>query len=145
MLEFKNLKELMTKISDEKVCQEHMEEMRWGGNPQCPFCQALKPYRLKDGKHFRCKNAECRKTFTVTVGTVFENSKVPLSVWIAAGYILTAHKKGISSCQLSRDLGITQKTAWFVLQRLRFAMGDPSPEPLTNVVEVDEASYVLLL
>ena len=141
MLEFKNLKELMTKISDERVCQEHMEEMRWGGNPQCPFCQALKPYKLKDGKHYRCKNPECKKTFTVTVGTVFENSKVPLSVWIAAGYILTAHKKGISSCQLSRDLGITQKTAWFVLQRLRYAMGDTSPEPLQNIVEVDE-TYV---
>jgi hypothetical protein len=64
-----------------------------------------------------------------------------LSVWIASGYLLSAHKKGISSCQLSRDLGITQKTAWFVLQRLRFAMGDPSPEPLQNIVEIDE-TYV---
>ena len=60
---------------------------------------------------------ECKKTFSVTVGTVFENSKIPLSVCIASSYILTAHNNGISSCQLSRDLGITQKTAWFVLHR----------------------------
>jgi hypothetical protein len=75
------------------------------------------------------------------VGTVFENSKVKLSTWMAAIWLLTGHKKGISSLQLSRDLGITQKTAWFILHRVRLIMGDPNPAPLANIVEVDE-TYV---
>jgi transposase-like protein len=115
-----------------------MEDMRWGGSPFCPHCGATKPYKLKDGKTYRCKDKTCKKDFTVTVKTIFENSKVPLSVWIGAMYILTGHKKGISSLQLSRDLGITQKTAWFVNHRIRYIMGEPNPEPLENIVEVDE-------
>jgi transposase-like protein len=98
MIEFKNLKEMMASLKDEKA-REHMEEIRWGGNPICPHCGAAKPYRLKNGKTFRCKDKTCRKDFTVTVGTVFENSKIPLSTWIAATFVLTAHKKGISSQQ----------------------------------------------
>ena len=140
-MEFRNLKELMTKLSDEKACREYMEQMRWNGEPFCPHCNATKPYKLKDGKTYRCKDKTCKKDFTVTVGTVFENSKVPLSTWLAALFVLTAHKKGISSLQLSRDLGITQKTEWFVLQRLRYIMDDPTDEPLENIVEVDE-TYV---
>ena len=96
---------------------------------------------MKDGKTFRCRSKTCKKDFTVTVGTIFENSKVPLSTWIAATWILSAHKKGISSLQLARDLGVTQKTAWFVLHRLRAIMGEPQPEPLEHIVEVDE-TYV---
>lgn len=141
MLQFKNLKDLMTQLSDETVARQHMEEMRWGGTPFCPHCNATRPYRLKDGKTYRCSDKTCKRDFTVTVGTVFENSKVKLSTWMAAIYLLTAHKKGISSLQLSRDLGITQKTAWFVLHRVRLIMGEPSPAPLDNVVELDE-TYV---
>ncbi len=141
LLEFKNLKELMTKLADENVCKAYMEQMRWGGEPFCPHCNATKPYKLKDGKNYRCRDKSCKKDFTVTVGTVFENSKVKLSTWIAAVYLITAHKKGISSHQLARDLGLTQKTGWFVLHRIRFIMGIPDPEPLENVVEVDE-TYV---
>ncbi|MCP9753412.1 IS1595 family transposase [Ferruginibacter sp. HRS2-29] len=141
MLEFKNLKELMQKMSNEDVCRSYMEEMRWQGAPFCPHCNSTKPYRLKDGKTFRCSNKGCRKNFTVTVGTVFENSKVKLSTWMAAIYLCTAHKKGVSSLQLSRDLGITQKTAWFVLHRVRLIMSDPAPAPMENIVEVDE-TYV---
>jgi transposase-like protein len=138
----KNLKELMSHLSDESVCREYMEQMRWNGQPVCPHCGENKPYKLKDGKTYRCRAKTCKKDFTVTVGTVFENSKVPLSTWIAASYVLSAHKKGISSCQLARDLGVTQKTAWFVLHRLRLIMGvDNEPEPMDQIVEVDE-TYV---
>lgn len=140
-MEFKNLKDLMTKLSDEKICREYVEQMRWGGNPVCPHCGAAKPYKLKDGKTYRCKDKTCKKDFTVTVGTIFENSKIPLSTWMAALYILTGHKKGISSLQLSRDLGVTQKTAWFMNHRIRHIMGQEAEEPLTNIVEVDE-TYV---
>lgn len=132
---------MMQAFSDEDVCRHYMEKMRWGDAPFCPHCNSTKPYKLKNGKTYRCSNKACRKNFTVTVGTVFENSKVKLSVWMAAIYLATAHKKGISSLQLSRDLGITQKTAWFVMHRIRFLMTDPAPVPMENIVEVDE-TYV---
>jgi transposase-like protein len=141
MIQFNNLKELMIRLSDEKVARQHMEEMRWGGNPFCPHCGSTAFYKLKDGKTYRCKDKTCKKDYTVTVGTIFENSKVSLTTWMAAIYLISAHKKGISSLQLSRDLGITQKTAWFVLHRVRLIMGEPSPAPLENIVEVDE-TYV---
>ena len=142
MQQFKNLREMMAAYSDEQVCRDYMEQMRWGGNPTCPFCGMNKPYKKKDGKTYRCRIATCKKDFTVTVGTVFENSKVKLSVWMAALYLCTAHKKGVSSHQLARNLGITQKTAWFVLHRVRLLMGDPEPDvAMDNVVEVDE-TYV---
>lgn len=89
LYEAKNLKELMSKLTSEDVCRSYMEDMRWGGNPVCPHCGAHSPYRLEDGKKFRRKSKTCKKDFSVTVGTVFENSKVPLSVWIAAGYLLS--------------------------------------------------------
>jgi transposase-like protein len=143
MQQFKNLREMMAAYSDEGVCREYMENMRWGGNPTCPFCGKDEPYRLKDGKRFRCRAIECRKNFSVLVGTVFENSKVKLSVWMAAVYLCTAHKKGVSSHQLARDLGLTQKTAWFVLHRVRLLLGDPEPDvTLDNVVEVDVSAFL---
>lgn len=136
--DFKTLKDLMSHLSNEDVCREYMEMMRWNGQPFCPHCNGTKPYKLSDGKSYRCREKTCKKDFTVTVGTVFENSKVKLSTWLAALYILTGHKKGISSLQLSRFLGVTQKTAWFINHRLRFILDAPEPEPLVNVVEVDE-------
>lgn len=141
LLQFKNLKELQKAMQDENVCRAYMEEMRWGGSPFCPYCNATKPYKKAGGKRYRCSSPECRKNFSVTVGTIFENSKIPHSTWLAAIYILTAHKKGLSSHQIARDLGITQKTAWFMEHRIRLIMGDPEPQPLENIVEVDE-TYV---
>ena len=128
----------MSKLSDEKVCRDAMEQWRWNGEPFCPHCGGTKPYKLGDGKTYRCREKTCRKDFTVTVGTIFENSKIPLSTWIASIFVITAHKKGISSLQLSRDVGITQKTAWFVLHRIRYIMDEPNPEPLDQIVELDE-------
>lgn len=139
--QFRNLKELMAHFSDETVCREYMEQMRWNGNPVCPHCGKDKPYKLKNNRIWRCKSPDCRKDFSVTVGTIFENSKVALSTWLAALYLLTGHKKGISSLQLARDLGVTQKTAWFILHRIRLIMDDTDPEKLDNMVEVDE-TYV---
>lgn len=140
-MEFKNLKELMTYLKDAKRCREYYAELRWGGNPICPFCNAEKPYLIRDGKLYRCSADDCKKNFSVIKGTVFENSKIALATWMGAVFILSGHKKGISSCQLARDLGVTQKTAWFILHRIRFMMGEPDPEPLDCIVEVDE-TYV---
>jgi len=94
LTEFKNLQEMMTAYSDEDKCRAFMEQLRWGGNPTCPFCGMHNPYKLKDGKTYRCKLSTCRKDFTVIKGTVFENSKVKLSVWMAAIYLCIGHKKG---------------------------------------------------
>lgn len=140
-MNFKNLKELIASSPDEMTCRSYVEQMRWGAEPFCPHCSSTKPYRLKDGRTFRCSDSKCRKDFTVTVGTIFENSKVKLSTWLAAVYIIGGHKKGISSIQLGKDLGVTQKTAWFILHRIRFIMGDPQPVLLSNIVEIDE-TYV---
>ena len=142
LYEAKSLKDFMSKLTSEEVCQKYMEELRWGNDVTCPHCGAHKPYRILKGKKFRCSNKECRKDFSVTVGSVFEDSKLPFSVWLAAGWLLSAHKKGISSCQLARDLGIGQKAAWFVLHRLRHVMGvNGDDDPLENIVEIDE-TYV---
>lgn len=142
MQHFKNLKELMSYFSEEKTCLEYLELQLWNGTPACPHCGSKKVYRLANGKQFKCGNKKtCDRKFTVLVGTIYENTKIPLSTWFAAIWLLTAHKKGISSHQLARDLGVTQKTGWFILHRVRLIMGDPNPEPLEFMVEVDE-TYV---
>lgn len=140
-MQFKNLKELMAKLADEKVCREYFVELRWGGCPTCPHCNHSNPYKLKDGKLYRCSAKSCKKDFSITKGTIFEKSKIPLATWMAAIFVLTGHKKGISSLQLGRDIGVTQKTAWFMNHRIRLIMGDTSPEPLETFVEIDE-TYV---
>ncbi len=139
-MEFKNLKELMSYLKDDKACREYYALLRWGGNPVCAHCNAPEPYLLKSGK-YRCSSKYCKKDFSITKGTIFEKSKIALSTWMGAVYLLSAHKKGISSLQLGRDLGVTQKTAWFILHRLRYIMNEPEPEPLNNIVEIDE-TYV---
>lgn len=117
--DFNNLRELTIRFSDDMVCREYLEQLIWKGNPTCPHCGQNKPYKLKDQKTYRCSNKECKKDFTVTVGTVFEGSNVPLSKWFVAIYLATNHKKGISSIQLSKDISVTQRTAWFMLHRMK--------------------------
>ena len=83
-----------------------------------------KCYRIEDGKRFKCANKNCYKRFHVTVGTIFHASNIPLVKWFMGMYIISAHKKGISSYQLAKDLGVTQKSGWFMLHRLRQGMKD---------------------
>jgi len=139
--QFTNLYDLREYFSNETICREYLERFRWNGNPVCPFCNSDKLYKLGDGKTYKCSNKECRKKFSATVGTIFENTKIPLSKWFVAMYLITSHKKGISSLQLSRDIGVTQKTAWFINHRIREMLKDNAPELLCNTVEVDE-TYV---
>lgn len=132
---------MMAQFSDENVCHKYFEELIWEGDPVCPHCGKHKPYKLKDGKRYRCSNKECKTNFTVLVGTIFENTKIPLSKWFMAIYIATNHKKGISSVQLGKDIGVTQTTAWFMLHRIR-EMVRPKQEPfLQGEIMVDE-TYV---
>lgn len=136
---FKNLIELFDYFDTEDKCRAYLEQQRWGGTPACPFCGVVDPYRTNRG--FKCRAKECRKKFSVTVGTVYENSPIPLRKWFAAIYLCTSSKKGISSLQLSRQIGITQKSAWFVLHRIREMLKDKAPQMLKSQVQIDE-TYV---
>ena len=137
---FKSVIELLDYFKDEKTCIAFYEQIRWNGEPVCPHCGSLKtPYKIKNG--YRCSEKLCRKDFTVKVGTIFQQSHIPLRTWFAAIYLQTAHKKGISSLQLGRDLNITQKTAWFLLHRIREMLRAKEPVMLKGTVEADE-TYV---
>lgn len=136
---YNNLMEVMKHFSDEKVCRKHLEDLRWNGKPVCPFCSHDKVYKTSAG--YKCANPKCYKKFTVLVGTFFENTKIPLSKWFVALYLATSHKKGISSLQLHRDINVTQKTAWFMMHRIREMLKAKSPIMLSGIVEADE-TYV---
>lgn len=141
MTAFKNLHDIYKAFPDDQACREYLENLRWGSTPVCPHCGSVNAWKLKNGKTYKCSFDECNKKFTVTVGTIFEGTKIPLQKWFLAIYLATAHKKGISSLQLSRDLGITQKSAWFVLHRVREMLSANAPVMLSGTVEVDE-TYV---
>src|SRR5687767_3114477 len=138
-MNFKSLIELQDYFKDEKTCIEYYEQIRWNGNPVCPHCGSEKPYRTNRG--FKCSNNKCYKKFTVKVGTIFDNSKIPFRTWFAAIFLATNHKKGISSLQLASDLNITQKTAWFILHRVREMLKVNAPQMVGGegtMVEADE-------
>lgn len=139
IMTFKSLLQLLDYFKEESTCIEYYEQLRWGNNPACPHCGSLNPYKTTRG--YKCSDNECYKKFTVKVGTIFENSKIPFRIWFASIYLATSHKKGISSVQLAIDLGITQKSAWFVLHRIREMLKDKAPKMLEekNMVEIDEA------
>jgi len=135
---FKNLHEMISQLQDERACREYLAKERWNGVVVCPYCNCEKIYVVENGKRFKCSNKACLLKFSVTVGTIFENSKVPLTKWFHAVYVATAHKKGISSYQLARDLGLSQKTTWFMLHRIREALRELAPSLLDGIVEIDE-------
>jgi hypothetical protein len=134
-----NFKQFIARYSDETVCREHLIKQRWpDGNVICQYCGHNKCYRIDKGERFKCANNKCYKRFRVTVGTIFEASNVKLSTWFAAQYLIMNHKKGISSCQLARDLGVTQKTAWFMLHRIKEQLKANNSPLLSGTVEIDE-------
>ena len=138
-MNFKSLIELLDYFKNEETGIKYFEQIRWGDNIVCPHCGAVKPYRTNRG--FKCSDKECHKKFTVRTGTIFENSKIPFRVWFAAIYLATTSSKGISSVQLARQLNITQKTAWFVLHRIREMLKEKAPKMLDSgkTVEADES------
>ncbi|MCB0400939.1 MAG: IS1595 family transposase [Flavobacteriales bacterium] len=136
--EFSSMFDLLKAFPDEQTCINHLEELRWNGNVVSPFDPSSKIYNCK-GNKYKCKNTG--KYFNVKTDTIFDNTKMPLQKWFLAIWIVTSHKKGISSLQLSRDLDITQKSAWFMLQRIRNCFGIDNDAELDNEVEADE-TYV---
>jgi transposase-like protein len=135
---FKNLLDLIKTFDTEAKCSEYIAFQRWGDKPVCPHCSySDKVYLFSDGIYFKC--GSCRKKFTVRIGTIFGDSKIPLTKWFAAMYLFTSNSKGISSVQLGKQISVTQKTAWFMLHRLRHGMeNEEYKKPLANVVESDE-------
>ncbi len=130
------------RFQNKTEARKHLERIRWPDGPYCPHCGTVdRASRIKGGRAGLWFCNACRKQFSVTVGTVFEHSKVPLHKWLMAVHLLTASKKGISSHQLHRMLGVTYKTAWFMSHRIREAMRDDAPSPMGGegkVVEADE-------
>lgn len=137
---FDTLFEMMSAIPDEQSAIEHFTAIRWKDGAFCPHCGSTRVYHFSDNRTHKC--GDCRKRFSIKVGTIFEDSKIELRKWLLAVWMITSHKKGIASTQLARDIGVTQKTAWFMLHRLRHAATTQSfNRPLEGEVEVDE-TYV---
>ena len=131
--------ELFQRFPDAESARVYLEDRRWHGSPVCPLCGATEQIGARRGKrrgYYRCH--DCAGEFTVRTGTIFERSHVPLHKWVYAMYLLVTARKGVSSLQLAKEIGVTQKTAWFMLQRLREACADTGGK-LDGVVEVDEA------
>jgi transposase-like protein len=120
--QFQSIFELIAKFPNEAACIQHLEAIRWANGVVSPFDPPSKVYTTKRG--YKCKNTG--KYFNVRTATVFEDTKLPLQKWFLALYLFSSHKKGISSHQLAKDLDITQKSAWFVLHRLRYIFDHPA-------------------
>jgi transposase-like protein len=138
--EFSSLYELFEAIPDEKAAVAYFRAIRWANGEFCPYCGHDKVYGFSDGKTWKC--AQCRQRFSIRVGTVFEDSKIPLRKWIAAIWMITTHRKGIASTTLARDIDVQQKTAWFMMHRLRHAARTRSfNRQLRGIVEADEGFF----
>src|SRR4051812_13283224 len=137
--EFKSIFDLLKAFPDEQTCITHLEALRWNGNVVSPFDATSTVYKCK-GNKYKCKNTG--KYFNVRTNTIFDNTKVPLQKWFMAHYIFSSHKKGISSHQLAKDISITQKSAWFLLHRLRYAYNHPEYKKVSHLTtEIDETFY----
>jgi transposase-like protein len=137
---FDTLFQMMAAFPDEQTAIDHFTAIRWKDGAFCPACGSTKVYHFSDKRTHKC--GDCRKRFSIKVGTIFEDSKIELRKWMMAVWLITSHKKGIASTTLAKDLGVTQKTAWFMLHRLRHAARTQSfNRPLDGEVEIDE-TYV---
>lgn len=146
MFQFKSILDLIRAFPDEQACIKHLENLRWGNEDgsvsvASPFDPSSTVYKCA-GSKYKCRNTG--KYFNVKHGTIFEDTKIPLQKWFLSLYVFSSHKKGLSSHQLARDIDVTQKTAWFLLHRLRYAFQHPGFRAMlgmTSPVEADE-TYV---
>lgn len=127
--------QLFAMFPDQETARVYLEGRLWPKGVRCPSCGLGERITARKGGYYRCN--QCKEDFTVRTGTIFERSHVPLHKWIYAMYLLVTARKGISSMQLAKEIGVTQKTAWFVLGRLREACGDDLSK-LQGIVEIDE-------
>lgn len=136
--EFKSLFDLLRAIPDEQAAIDHFTAIRWRNGKFCPLCGSMRLiHHFSDKRTHKC--GDCRRRFSIKVGTIFQDTKIPIQKWLMAVWLITSHKKGIASTTLARDIDVTQKTAWFMLHRLRAAATTGSfNAPLDGVVEADE-------
>ena len=130
------LPKLNVDFDTDAECRTALEQLRWTEGVKCLRCGSDKISRITTRKQFDCD--ACRYRFSVTTGTIFHDSHLPLPKWFLAVLLICEAKKGISSCQLHRTLGVAKKTAWYLNHRIREAMKDASTQPLSGTVEVDE-------
>lgn len=141
------IQEIPMACADEKAAVEFLEKQRWGDHPACPHCGDTSVYQMKDSKtgerqaNFRWRCYGCKSQFTVRVGTVFEDSRIPLRHWCFAFWRASTSKKGVSALEIHRQTGVSYKSCLFMLHRIRFAMAGDSPGPLSGDIEADE-TYV---
>ena len=127
--------QLFAMFPDQEAARTYLEGQLWPSGPTCPVCGLGERITARKGGFYRCN--QCAEDFTVRTGTIFERSHIPLHKWVYAMYLLLTARKGISSLQLAKEIGVTQKTAWFVLQRLREACGsDDDIDKLRGTAEV---------
>ena len=142
-----NNQEIPQACIDETAAVEFMEKQPWGNMPACPRCGCIEVHKMKGNngkrnKRFLWRCHGCKKQFTVRIGTVFEDSRIPLKIWCYAFWRACASKKGISALQVSREYSITYKSALFLMHRVRYAMAEPNQqEKLQGTIEADE-TYV---
>lgn len=132
---FKSIFAINDYFNSEDVCRETLAAVRWKGEVVCPHCGRHGCSVRADGR-YRC--GYCKHNFSCTTDTIFENTKLPLRKWFIAMYLVSSHKKGVSSCQIMRDCEVTQKTAWFMLQKIRGLFAQSVETPLHGEVEMDE-------
>ena len=135
MKDHMSIPEFYARFPNEEVCKTFIERERWNDQPTCPHCGVTKVYRLTGAMKFKCSG--CRERFSVRTGTIMEGSKVTLQTWLLAMYMMTTARKGISSVQFAKELGVTQKTAWFIANRIRAACTHGGGL-LSGEVEIDE-------
>ncbi|MEM6457820.1 MAG: IS1595 family transposase [Planctomycetota bacterium] len=135
----KTLMEAVNYFADPDVCHEYMKAIKWpDGEVCCPKCGSVNVGEIKSRRMFQCREKGCRKQFSVKVGTIFEDSSLPLSKWFVAVWVIANSKNGVSSCELARTIGVTQKSAWHMLHRIRLAMQTKSFRKIEGEVEGDE-------
>ncbi len=133
-----SIPEFFKRFPTEESCAEFIEQERWGGSPVCPLCGVIKVYRISGNMPFKCSG--CKKRFSVRTGTIMERSSVSLQTWLLAINIMTTARKGISSVQFAKELGVTQKTSWFLANRIRKAC-EEGRGLLSGEVELDETYF----
>ncbi len=131
-----SLMDAIRHFSDPMVCLETVASVRWPSGPKCPKCASKRLSFLTTRMMWKC--LDCKKQFSVKVGTIFEDSPIGLDKWLTAMWLVANCKNGVSSYEIARDLKVTQKTAWFMLQRLRYAMHHGSIDKMTGEVEADQ-------
>ena len=128
---------MIDSYGDERSCEKHLQSVLWRDSEYCPHCGNVKIYHCAGGRRFRC--AGCKKDFSIKTGTIFHDSKIPLRKWFFAIYMVTTHKKSMSSYQLARDLQVTQKTAYYMLHRIRESVrNEDFIVSFGGVIEIDD-------